>query len=366
MCRGMVPTVSPASTEGLPIAARIFETFGRAKWHGRETEPQHVGQAAELAQTFGQARRLAPRDAQKFLEKESPPSLAAQARTTHRRTRSAAPLATEKRFPSQLTKRCFPRQDSGASVLFSASRGRGSPAPIPRRRRPARSGTTGSTGTRLCPPTSCCPDDYARKPFPLIPCPPANCSPDDYCRKPFPLIPCLPRCGGPDDYCRKLMPYLLCPPLSPYLQCGPAACPARPAAPLNESGEMRRQASGAASARRENGRRMLGGVLELFHGGLMLRRSPGGPKPLRSLRCFRAVFNNRSVLARGAAHGGVAGGGGSLVALDQPADDVVEHRRQEDAEERHAEHAAEDGRAERPPHLGPGPRRRAPAAPRRG
>ena len=38
----------------------------------------------------------------------------------------------------------------------------------------------------------------------------------------------------------------------------------------------------------------------------------------------------------------------------EPLDDVVEDRRQEDAEERHAEHAAEDRRAQRPPHLGAG------------
>ena len=42
----------------------------------------------------------------------------------------------------------------------------------------------------------------------------------------------------------------------------------------------------------------------------------------------------------------------SLEALD----DVEEHRRQEDAEQRHAEHAAEHGRPQRPPHLRPGPR----------
>ena len=39
----------------------------------------------------------------------------------------------------------------------------------------------------------------------------------------------------------------------------------------------------------------------------------------------------------------------------EPLDDVVEHRREEDAEERHAEHAAEDRRAQRPAHLGAGP-----------
>ena len=44
--------------------------------------------------------------------------------------------------------------------------------------------------------------------------------------------------------------------------------------------------------------------------------------------------------------------GNRLVA--DPLDDVVEHRRQEDAEERDAEHAAEDRRAQRLPHLGAG------------
>ena len=42
--------------------------------------------------------------------------------------------------------------------------------------------------------------------------------------------------------------------------------------------------------------------------------------------------------------------------LAEPLDDVEEHRRQEDAEQRHAEHAAEHRRPQRAPHLGPGPR----------
>ena len=46
---------------------------------------------------------------------------------------------------------------------------------------------------------------------------------------------------------------------------------------------------------------------------------------------------------------------GEQTRLAQPVDDEEEHRRQEDAEQRHAEHAAEDGRAQRPPHLGAGP-----------
>jgi hypothetical protein len=74
----------------------------------------------------------------------------------------------------------------------------------------------------LCPPVGCCPDDYVRKPFPSL-CPTPCCGgPDDYCRKPLPCVPAVPCCGGPDDYCRKPLPCLLCPPITPYLQCGPA------------------------------------------------------------------------------------------------------------------------------------------------
>ena len=54
-----------------------------------------------------------------------------------------------------------------------------------------------------------------------------------------------------------------------------------------------------------------------------------------------------------------------LFACAEPLDDVVEHRREEDAEERHAEHPAEDRRAQRSPHLGAGPLGDAPAARRR-
>jgi len=73
--------------------------------------------------------------------------------------------------------------------------------------------------TRNCPPTGCCPDDYCRKPLPIVPL--VHCGGhDDYCRKPLPTVP-LVHCGGHDDYCRKPLPTLLCPPLSPYLQCGP-------------------------------------------------------------------------------------------------------------------------------------------------
>src|SRR5688572_30645323 len=74
-----------------------------------------------------------------------------------------------------------------------------------------------------CPSLGCCPDDYCRKPCPVL-FPPALCGgPDDYCRKPFPCLGDVPRCGGPDDYCRKALPCLLCQPWSPYLRCGPPA-----------------------------------------------------------------------------------------------------------------------------------------------
>jgi hypothetical protein len=82
--------------------------------------------------------------------------------------------------------------------------------------------------SKACPPIGCCPDDYHRKPFPLITSIPCGGGPDDYCRKPFPVIAPVKYCGRLDDYCRKPFPCLLCPPPSPYLQCGPAAgpCPA--------------------------------------------------------------------------------------------------------------------------------------------
>ena len=47
-------------------------------------------------------------------------------------------------------------------------------------------------------------------------------------------------------------------------------------------------------------------------------------------------------------------GGSEQAGLAQPDNDVEEHRRQEDAEQRHAEHAAEDGNPQRPAHLRPG------------
>ena len=78
----------------------------------------------------------------------------------------------------------------------------------------------------LCPPVGCCPDDYARKPYPSI-YQVGHCGGvDDYCRKPIPSVP-LTHCGGPDDYCRKPLPTLLCPPPSPYLQCGGCEGPRR-------------------------------------------------------------------------------------------------------------------------------------------
>lgn len=71
-----------------------------------------------------------------------------------------------------------------------------------------------------CPSIGCCPDDYVRKPCPLIQ-PLCYCGAvDDFCRKAAPCISNLRYCGDCDDYCRKPLPCLLCPPLSPYLQCG--------------------------------------------------------------------------------------------------------------------------------------------------
>ena len=79
-----------------------------------------------------------------------------------------------------------------------------------------------------CPRLGCCPNDYVHKPFPAI-VPISHCGGvNDYDRKPLPHAPPLFRCGGPNDYCRKPLPYLLCPPFSPFLQCGPSigSCPA--------------------------------------------------------------------------------------------------------------------------------------------
>lgn len=73
---------------------------------------------------------------------------------------------------------------------------------------------------KTCPPIGCCPDDYCRKPCPVIVPVPRCGGPDDYCRKPMPCITDIPRCGTCDDYCRKPLPCLLCPPLTPYLKCG--------------------------------------------------------------------------------------------------------------------------------------------------
>src|SRR5579875_3516586 len=41
-------------------------------------------------------------------------------------------------------------------------------------------------------------------------------------------------------------------------------------------------------------------------------------------------------------------------AVLEPLDDIVEHRRQEDTEQRHAQHTSEDGDTQCPPHFGPG------------
>ena len=75
---------------------------------------------------------------------------------------------------------------------------------------------------RICPSVGCCPDDYVHKPLPPNLGIPRCGTADDYHRKPLPPAPPVPRCDGPNDYCRKLLPYLLCPPVSPYLQCGPS------------------------------------------------------------------------------------------------------------------------------------------------
>ncbi len=45
---------------------------------------------------------------------------------------------------------------------------------------------------------------------------------------------------------------------------------------------------------------------------------------------------------------------GRIASFAEPLNDVIKNRGQEDAEERHAEHAAEDGHPQRPPHLGAG------------
>src|SRR5262245_14547643 len=55
------------------------------------------------------------------------------------------------------------------------------------------------------------------------------------------------------------------------------------------------------------------------------------------------------LLFRGGFDGGRTAGG------HESPDDGEEHGRQQDSEEGHADHAGEDGRPERPPHLGPGP-----------
>ncbi|MCE9531028.1 MAG: hypothetical protein K8T89_07875 [Planctomycetes bacterium] len=87
-------------------------------------------------------------------------------------------------------------------------------------------------GPKTCPTVGCCPDDYCRRPCPIVV--PVQCGggPDDYCRRPCPIVVPVQCGGGPDDYCRKPIPCLLCPPQSPNLRCGPGeahtASPARP------------------------------------------------------------------------------------------------------------------------------------------
>ena len=74
--------------------------------------------------------------------------------------------------------------------------------------------------TSVCPSLGGSPDDYCRKPCPML-TPVSRCGlHDDYCRKRPPCLTDVSHCGGVDDYCRKRMPCLLCPPLSPYLQYG--------------------------------------------------------------------------------------------------------------------------------------------------
>jgi len=74
---------------------------------------------------------------------------------------------------------------------------------------------------KTCPSTGSCPDDYCRKPCPMIIAVPRCGGPNDYCRKPMPCLKDLLRGGSCDDYCRKPLPCLLCPPASPYLRCVP-------------------------------------------------------------------------------------------------------------------------------------------------
>ena len=68
-----------------------------------------------------------------------------------------------------------------------------------------------------CP---CCPDDYCKKPLPLL-CPVRSCGPDDYCPKPLPLTSPL-KCGGVDDYCPNAGPIHLPPCYPPWYTCRPA------------------------------------------------------------------------------------------------------------------------------------------------
>ena len=68
------------------------------------------------------------------------------------------------------------------------------------------------SGPTCCKTSECslpilkgCPDDYCRKPMPVIKC--VSCGgPDDYCRMPWPRIWQMYSCGGDDDYDRKPCP----------------------------------------------------------------------------------------------------------------------------------------------------------------
>jgi len=64
-----------------------------------------------------------------------------------------------------------------------------------------------------------CPDDYCRKPPPLVDCP-KWCGPDDYCRKPPPVVGC-PKWCGPNDYLPKPPPCVGPPLVGSWYRCGP-------------------------------------------------------------------------------------------------------------------------------------------------
>ena len=75
-------------------------------------------------------------------------------------------------------------------------------------------------------------------PTPACPGPGASCTPaklcgcpNDYSRKPWPVVWCMPRCGVGDDYCPKAEPWLwrlnLCQGCDDYLR-KPCPSPCRP------------------------------------------------------------------------------------------------------------------------------------------